>query len=49
MKHNKLLTLSLLASLLILISASFATAANTLAFGSMDVCPMPANSKIYVP
>jgi len=49
MKHNKLLTLSLLASLLILISASFATAANTLTFGSMDVCPRPAGSKIYVP
>ncbi len=49
MKHNKLLTLSLLASLLILISASYTTAANSLSFGSMDICPMPAGSKIYVP
>lgn len=49
MKHNKLLTLSLLASLLILISASFATAANTLSYGTLNVCPMPAGSKVYVP
>jgi len=49
MKHNKLLTLSLLASLLILISASFATAANTLTYGTLNVCPMPAGSKVYVP
>jgi hypothetical protein len=49
MKHNKLLTLSLLASFLILISASFATAQNTLSYGSIDVCPMPAGSHVYVP
>ena len=49
MKHNKLLTLSLLASFLILISASFAFAANTVTYGSADVCPMPAGAKVYVP
>jgi hypothetical protein len=49
MKHNKLLTLSLLASFLILISTSFAYAANSVTYGSADYCPMPAGSKIYVP
>lgn len=49
MKHNKLLTLSLLASFLILISASFSYAANSVTYGSSDVCPMPAGAKIYVP
>lgn len=49
MKHNKLLTLSLLASFLILISASFSYAANTVTYGSADVCPMPAGSFVYVP
>jgi hypothetical protein len=49
MKHNKLLTLSLLASFLILISASFSYAANSVTYGSADVCPMPAGAKVYVP
>lgn len=49
MKHNKLLTLSLLASFLILISASFSYAANSVTYGSADVCPMPAGAKVYIP
>jgi hypothetical protein len=49
MKHNKLLTLSLLASFLILISASFSYAANSVTYGSADVCPMPAHAVVYVP
>jgi hypothetical protein len=48
MKHNKLLTLSLLASFLILISASFAYAQNSVTFGTVNVCPQPAGSKVYV-
>ena len=48
MKHNKLLTLSLLASFLILISASFSSA-QTLTYGTIDVCPQPVTSKVYVP
>jgi hypothetical protein len=49
MKHNKLLTLSLLASFLILISASYSYAQPTLTYGTIDVCPQPVGSKVYVP
>jgi hypothetical protein len=49
MKQNKLLILSLLASFLLLISASYSTAQNTVTFGTVDVCPMPAGDKVYVP
>jgi hypothetical protein len=48
MKHNKLLTLSLLASFLILISASFAYAQNAVTFGTVNVCPQHAGSKVYL-
>lgn len=46
MKHNKLLTLSLLASLLILTWASYASAANTLIYQTKDVCPRPTGATI---
>jgi hypothetical protein len=49
MKQNKLLILSLLASFLLLISASYATAQNTVTFGTVDDCPKPAGEKVYVP
>jgi hypothetical protein len=49
MKQNKLLTLSLLASFLLLISASYSTAANTVTYGTIDVCPQHAGAKVYVP
>jgi len=49
MKQNKLLILSLLASFLLLISASYATAQNTVTFGTVDDCPKPAGQKVYVP
>ena len=49
MKHNKLLTLSLLASFLILISASYSFAQPTLTYGTIDVCPQPQGNKVYVP
>jgi hypothetical protein len=49
MKQNKLLTLSLLASFLLLISASYSTAANTLTFGTVNACPQKAGAKVYVP
>lgn len=49
MKQNKLLTLSLLASFLLLISASYSTAANTVTYGTIDVCPQKAGAKVYVP
>jgi hypothetical protein len=49
MKHNKLLTLSLLAAFLILISASYSNAQNSLSFGSVDVCPSPIGSTVEVP
>jgi hypothetical protein len=49
MKQNKLLLLSLLASFLLLISASYATAQNAVTFGTVDGCPMPAGGKVYVP
>jgi hypothetical protein len=48
MKQNKLLILSLLASFLLLISASYATAQNVVTFGSVDDCPKPAGEKVYV-
>jgi hypothetical protein len=49
MKHNKLLTLSLLAAFLILVSASFSYAQNSLTFGTVEVCPSPIGSTIEVP
>jgi hypothetical protein len=49
MKQNKLLILSLLASFLLLISASYATAQNAVTFGTVDDCPRPMGDKVYVP
>jgi hypothetical protein len=49
MKQNKLLILSLLASFLLLISASYATAQNAVTFGTVNDCPKPAGQKVYVP
>jgi hypothetical protein len=49
MKQNKLLILSLLASFLLLTLTSYATAANTVTFGTIDVCPQPAGEKVYLP
>jgi hypothetical protein len=48
MKQNKLLILSLLASFLLLISASYATAQNAVTFESVPDCPRPAGDKVYV-
>jgi hypothetical protein len=48
MKQNKLLTLSLLASFLLLISASYSTAQNTLTFRYSECLPQ-AGAKVYVP
>jgi hypothetical protein len=48
MKQNKLLILSLLASFLLLISASYANA-QTVTFGTVNDCPKPAGEKVYVP
>lgn len=48
MKHNKLLTLSLLASFLILVSASFSFA-QSVTYGTVSVCPQPAGNKVYIP
>lgn len=47
MKHNKLLTLSLLASFLILVSASFSFA-QSVTYTPINVCPQPEGSKVYV-
>ena len=49
MKQNKLLILSLLASFLLLISASYATAQNAVTFGTVDDCPKPAGTFVDVP
>ncbi len=49
MKQNKLLILSFLASFLLLISASFATAQNAVTFGTVNDCPKPMGEKVYVP
>jgi len=49
MKQNKLLILSLLASFLLLISASYATAQNAVTFGTVDDCPKPAGETVDVP
>ena len=49
MKQNKLLILSLLASFLLLISASYATAQNAVTFGTVNDCPKPAGGTILVP
>jgi len=49
MKQNKLLILSLLASFLLLTLTSYAHAANSVTFGSLDVCPTPQGGKILVP
>jgi hypothetical protein len=49
MKQNKLLILSLLASFLLLISASYATAQNAVTFGTVDDCPKPVGSTVLVP
>jgi hypothetical protein len=49
MKQNKLLILSLLASFLLLISASYATAQNAVTFGTVDDCPKPAGYTVLVP
>jgi hypothetical protein len=49
MKQNKLLILSLLASFLLLISASYATAQNAVTFGNVDDCPKPAGETVLVP
>lgn len=48
MKQNKLLILSLLASFLLLISASYATAQNAVTFGTVDDCPKPVGGTIDV-
>lgn len=48
MKHNKLLTLSLLASFLILVSASFSFA-QSVTYGSISVCPQPVGNTVYIP
>jgi hypothetical protein len=49
MKQNKLLILSLLASFLLLISASYATAQNAVTFGTVNDCPKPAGTTVNVP
>ena len=49
MKQNKLLILSLLASFLLLISASYATAQNAVTFGTVDDCPKPVGETVLVP
>lgn len=49
MKQNKLLTLSLLASFLLLISASYSTAANSVTYGTVNVCPQKTGAKVDVP
>jgi len=49
MKQNKLLILSLLASFLLLFSASYSTAQNAVTFGTVDDCPKPANGTVEVP
>jgi hypothetical protein len=49
MKQNKLLILSLLASFLLLISASYATAQNAVTFGTVSDCPKPAGQTVEVP
>jgi len=49
MKQNKLLILSLLASFLLLFSASYSVAANTVTFGTVDDCPKPADATVMVP
>jgi hypothetical protein len=48
MKHNKLLTLSLLVSFLILTSASISLAA-TVTYYTVDACPLPAGETVEVP
>ncbi len=49
MKQNKLLILSLLASFLLLFSASYSTAQNAVTFGTVDDCPKPADATVTVP
>jgi hypothetical protein len=49
MKQNKLLILSLLASFLLLISASYATAQNAVTFGTVNDCPKPTGATVLVP
>jgi hypothetical protein len=49
MKQNKLLILSLLASFLLLFSASHTLAANTVTFGTVDICPTPQGGTVLVP
>ena len=48
MKQNKLLILSLLASFLLLISASYATAQNAVTFGTVNDCPKPVGGTVEV-
>jgi hypothetical protein len=49
MKQNKLLILSLLASFLLLISASYSTAQDAVTFGTVDDCPKPMGQTVQVP
>jgi hypothetical protein len=49
MKQNKLLILSLLASFLLLFSASYSIAQNAVTFGTVDDCPKPADATVTVP
>jgi len=49
MKQNKLLILSLLASFLLLFSASYSNGQNAVTFGTVDDCPKPIGSTVDVP
>jgi hypothetical protein len=49
MKQNKLLILSLLASFLLLFSASYSYGQNVVTFGTVEDCPKPAGATVDVP
>jgi hypothetical protein len=49
MKQNKLLILSLLASFLLLFSASYSYGQNAVTLGTVDDCPKPAGATVDVP
>jgi hypothetical protein len=49
MKQNKLLILSLLASFLLLFSASYSNGQNAVTFGTVNDCPKPAGYTVEVP
>jgi hypothetical protein len=49
MKQNKLLILSLLASFLLLFSASYSYGQNAVTFGTVTDCPKPAGATVDVP